>query len=111
MVNSTTGSGWTTGARQPLKPAANMNSRHKPSVRELPAHERCSSNFGRLVLTQHLNTAYQSRLGLKMDWPFSIAVSIYFLNSDDSGSKSTEPDEEQKRNNRRETALWSDQER
>jgi hypothetical protein len=38
-----------------------------------------------------------------MDWLFSIAVSIYFLNSDGSGAKSKEPDEEKKRNNTRES--------
>jgi hypothetical protein len=55
------------GAWQPLNQAANRSSTHKHSVRELPASERCSSDFGRLVLTQSLNIDDKIRLGPKMD--------------------------------------------
>jgi hypothetical protein len=63
VVNSTTGLGWTTGVWQPLNHAANRSSTHKPSVRELLAIERCSNNFGRLVLTQNLKVDDKIRLG------------------------------------------------
>jgi len=83
------------GLRQPLNHAANGSSTHKHSVREPPASKRCSSDFGRLVLTWNLNIDYKSRLGPKMDRLFSIDQSI-FLHSDDSGSKikGTGPGEE-----------------
>lgn len=53
MVNSTTGSGWTTGARQPLNPAASRSSTHTPS----------------LVLTQNINIDYTASLDRKSKEP------------------------------------------
>ena len=87
------------GLRQP----ATRSSTHKPSVRELPASERCSFCFGRLVLTQHLNTAYQSRLGRR--WT-GLSVSPHrFISSTRTlpDANQRKPDEGTKRNNTRES--------